>query len=87
MLNEKAMGIIKQGSISIRIKRAGMLQFQTFKIRRIVLGKEQFVELYLPKIVDISELHRIANELGLPVEAENGQAFPEGKGAKDFIIV
>lgn len=85
MPNEKAMGVIKNGSISIRVKRAGMLQFQTFKIRRKTLGKDLFVELYLPKIVDISELHRIANELDLPVEAENGLAFPEGKGAKDFI--
>ncbi len=84
MPNEKAKEAIKAGGISIRIKRAGMLQFQTFKVRRITLGSEQFVELYLPKIVDISELHRIANEFDLPVEAENGRAFPEGKGAKDF---
>ena len=84
MPNEKAKEIIRSGSVSIRIKRAGMLQFQTFKVKRIALGKETFVELYLPKIVDVSELHRIANELDLPVEAENGRAFPEGKGAKDF---
>lgn len=85
MPDEKAMGIIRSGSVSIRIQRAGMLQFQTFKIRRVTLGKDQFVELYLPKVVDISELHRVANETGLPVEAENGTAFPEGKGAKDFM--
>jgi len=84
MPTDQAREAIRSGSISLRIKRAGMFQFQTFKIRRIALGKEQFVELYLPKIVDVSELHRIANELDLPIEAENGRAFPEGKGAKDF---
>jgi hypothetical protein len=87
MPTDQAREAIRSGSISLRIKRAGMFQFQTFKIRKITLGKEQFVELYLPKIVDVSELHRIANELDLPVEAENGLAFPEGKGAKDFTNV
>lgn len=85
MPSEKAIEIIKKGSVSIRVKRAGMLQFQTFKVRKVELGGSHFTELYLNKIIDISELHRIANELDLPVEAENGRAFPEGKGAKDFM--
>ena len=85
MPSEKAIEVIRNGSVSIRVNRSGMFQFQTFKIKRVALGKEQFVELYLGKILDISELHRIANEFDLPVEAENGRAFPEGKGAKDFV--
>jgi len=85
MFSETAKKIISEGSIRTKVRRAGMLQFQIFKIRRIPLGKEQFVELFLEKVIDIAELQRLANELGLPVETENGRAFPEGKGAKDFV--
>lgn len=85
MVSNKAMEIIKNGSTSVRVKRAGMLQFQTFKIKKVKIGKDYFVELYLDKIIDMSELQRLANELELPVEVENGRAFPEGKGAKDFM--
>lgn len=34
--------------------------------------------------VDISELKKIANDIGLPVEAPNGHAFPRGTSAIDF---
>jgi hypothetical protein len=85
MPSDKAKEIIKNGSVSIRVKRAGMLQFQIFKVRKVELGGGQFTELYVNRMIEISELHRIANELDLPVEAENGRAFPEGKGAKDFM--
>jgi hypothetical protein len=85
MASEKAIRIIRDGSAVVRLKRAGMLQSLTFKIRKVSIGKEYFVELYTPRMVDMGELHRIANELELPVEVENGRAFPEGTGAKDFM--
>jgi hypothetical protein len=85
MLSGKAEEILKSGSVSVRVKRAGMLQSQTLKVRRVEVCGERFVELYIGKILEMSELHRLADELGLPVEAENGRSFPEGKGAKDFI--
>ena len=85
MLGDEARRIVKEGSIRIKVKRAGMLQFQIFNIKRIRAGKDEFVELYLDRVIDMSELKRIANELGLPVETQNGRFFPEGKGAKDFI--
>ena len=43
------------------------------------------MELFLDRLLDRSELQRVANEIGLPIEAENGRAMPEGKGEKDFI--
>lgn len=85
MVSERAMGIIRDGAAIVKVKRAGMLQSLTFKIKKIVIGKDYFVELYVGRLIDMSELQRVANELGLPVEVENGRAFPEGKGAKDFM--
>lgn len=84
-LSENASRILKDGSIRIRLHRAGMFQFQTFAVRRVKYGGGEFVELYLDKVIEMSELLRIANETGLPVESQNGRAFPEGKGAKEFM--
>ncbi|MGC8651757.1 MAG: hypothetical protein ACP5UH_00690 [Candidatus Micrarchaeia archaeon] len=78
-------GILARNEIKIRVKRTGMYQVLTFTVRRVPLGDTYFVELYTKKVLDISELKRVANETGLPVEAENGRAFPEGKGATDFV--
>ena len=85
MVSDNALRIIKEGSIRAKVKRGGMLQFQVFKIKRIKIGNGEFVELFLDKVLDTSEIMRIAEETGLPVEAENGRAFPTGTGAKDFI--
>jgi hypothetical protein len=85
MLSEQAKAIIKEGSVRVRVKRAGMLQFQIFTVKRVKAGQDEFVELWLDRVIDMSELERLANELGLPIETQNGRAFPEGKGAKDFI--
>lgn len=85
-MEERSIKILNEGSIRIRVKRAGMLQFQVFKIKRVKLGNGEFVELYLDKVLDMPEIKRVAEETGLPVEASNGRAFPEGKGAKDFVV-
>ncbi|MEM3227842.1 MAG: hypothetical protein QXK65_02760 [Candidatus Micrarchaeaceae archaeon] len=85
MISEYARKALQDGSIRIKIKRFGMLQFQVFKVKRIKLGNTDFPELFLDRVIDMSELLRIANEIGLPVEAENGRAFPSGTAAKDFI--
>ncbi|HVC58560.1 MAG TPA: hypothetical protein VND15_03745 [Candidatus Acidoferrales bacterium] len=86
MLGEQAARIVKEGTLRIKVKRAGMLQFQIFNIRKVRAGQDEFVELWLDRVIDMSELERLANELELPVETQNGRAFPEGKGAKDFIL-
>lgn len=63
-----------------------MLQFQNFVIRRVSAGKDQqFVELYLDRVLDMKEVERVANETGLPVETQNGRLFPTGLGVRDFI--
>lgn len=85
MAGERALAIVKEGSIRIRVNRTGMWQFQIFKIKRVAIGKDYFVELFLDKVLDMKELQRVSNETELPVEAENGRAFPTGKGAKDFL--
>jgi len=84
-LDEKTAEILKRGSIRIEVKRSGMLQKMLFTVKRIKIGEHEFVELYLPRHLELSELQRVADETGLPVEAENIRAFPKGKGAIDFI--
>lgn len=86
-ISEVARRTVEEGRARVRVRRAGMFQFVVLEIRRVKIGDSQFAELYVDRIIDSKELERVANELGLPVEAENGRAFPEGMGAKDFIGV
>ncbi len=84
-ISEVAKRTIAEGKARVRVKRAGMLQFVVFEVRRVKIGSTHFVELYVNRVIDSNELERVANEVGLPIEAENGRAFPEGMGAKDFL--
>ena len=84
-IGETARNALAQGSIKVRVKRSGMLQQMTFTVKKVPLGKDYFIELFLDRVIDISELQRLANEIGLPVETQNGKAFPVGRGAKDFL--
>ena len=84
-ISENAKRILQAGKANIRVRRSGMYQVMPFVVKRIKAGQEEFVELFLDRIVDMPELIRVANETGLPVEAQNGRAFPDGKSAKDFI--
>ena len=85
MISDKAASILKNGEVVIRVKRAGMYQQLTFKVRRIPVGNTHFAELFVDRVLNLDEIVRIANDLGLPVESQNGRAFPVGKGANDFI--
>ncbi len=85
-MEEKARRILEIGSIKVRVSRSGMLQQLTFKVKKVRLGQYEFVELYVGRVLEMGELKRVAKETGLPVESENGTAFPEGTGAKDFIV-
>ncbi len=62
-----------------------MLQFQTFTVKRVRIGQQEFVELFLPKLLDRSELQQVANEVGPAHGGRERPAMPEGKGEKDFI--
>lgn len=85
LITESATRILKEGTLRIRMKRAGMIQFVVFKVRRIKLGNGDYPELYSDRVIELGELQRVADEIGLPVSAQNGNAFPSGKGAADFI--
>ncbi len=85
MLSEAAKRVVSAGQVRERVRRAGMFQFQVFKIKRVPIGGTEFVELALDKVLDMSEVQRVADKFGLPVETQNGRAFPAGTGAKDFI--
>ncbi|MEM3245607.1 MAG: hypothetical protein QW045_02080 [Candidatus Micrarchaeaceae archaeon] len=78
--------ILKDGKITIKVRRSSMLQFITFTIKQVSAGSYTFPELFSDRIIDLSEIVRIANDVGLPVEAHGLRAFPQGKGAKDFIF-
>ncbi|MGC8710247.1 MAG: hypothetical protein ACP5RF_01380 [Candidatus Micrarchaeia archaeon] len=84
-ISEKAKEIIVRGSIKVRVRRSGMLQQLTFSIKKVKVGDLEYVELYTNRIVDTSELLRVSEETGLPVEAPNGKAFPKGTAASDFV--
>lgn len=87
MLDEISKKIVAENGIRLKVKRAGMLQFLVFKIKKITIGKDYYIELHVDRMLELSELQRVANETHLPVESENGKAFPTGMGAKDFLNV
>ncbi len=75
---------LRRGSIKIRVRRSGILQQLTFRVKRVHAGNVEYVELFTERIVDTSELIRIANEVKLPIEAPNATAFPDGTSATDY---
>ncbi len=86
-LSSKAKEAIARGSFKIRVVRNGMFQQLTFSVKRTQLGNVTYVELATERLVDVSELTKIADDIGLPVEAQNGRAFPKGTSATDFADV
>jgi hypothetical protein len=85
-ISEKAQEILRQGSIKLRVNRSGMFQQITFRTKVAKLGNIEYNELFTERVMELSELAKIAEEFGLPVEAPNGRAFPKGKGAADFQV-
>ena len=83
-ISGNARDAIRKGSIKLRVTRSGMFQQLTFIVRKTRLGNVEYTELYTARQVDMSELTRIAGEIGLPVRAQNAEAFPEGASAQDF---
>jgi hypothetical protein len=76
--------VIRNGSVKLRVVRSGMYQQLTFSVKQVKLGNITYTELFTDRMVDLTELTRVANTLGLPVEAHNGKAFPKGTSATDF---
>ena len=84
--SEKAAGIISAGEIKIRVIRSGMYQKLTFTVAKEKAGEVEYYELFTDRLIDASELTRIAEEVGLPVKAQNGRSFPKGTSARDFQV-
>lgn len=83
-LSSEAEAVIRNGSVKIRVLRSGMYQQMTFKVKRAKNVNTEYLELFIDRMIDTHEIIRIAKEFGLPVEAQNGKAFPEGTTASDF---
>lgn len=83
-LSQKAKEAIARGSVKIRVVRSGMFQQLTFTVKKEEMGNVSYIVLSTDRQVDISELTKIAEEMGLPVAAQNGRAFPKGTSASDF---
>ncbi len=83
-LTNIARNAIRFGSVKVRVTRSGMLQQMTFNVKKVTLGNVVYTELYIDRQIDMSELTRLANEIKLPVEGQNGRAFPQGTSAQDF---
>ena len=83
-LSPRARDAIGRGAIKIRVVRNGMFQQLTFTVKKVQMGNITYTVLSTDRQVDISELTKISEEMGLPVEAQNGKAFPKGKSAVDF---
>lgn len=85
-LSENAKKAVRNGSVKVRVLRSGIYQQITFTVKRESMGGINYLELFTERIIDISELLKVANYIGLPVQAPNGKAFPKGTAAADFQV-
>lgn len=83
-LSEKAKGVIAAGSVKERVNRGEMFQQITFKVTTKTVANVSFIELYTDKAINTTELERISNLFGLPVEAAGLTSFPRGTSSLDF---
>ena len=86
-MDEKAPSakeIIAKGKVDLKVRRAGVRQFQEFTVKKGLGPAGEYPYLFIDKFVDISELMRVSEECGMPVTAKNGSIFPRGTSAKDF---
>lgn len=86
-VTQKGREALKNGSVKIRVTRGGMGQQVTFTVRRKDVAGIKYVELFTDRVIALTELEKIAEEMGLPVEAPNGEAFPKGAGRMDFSVM
>ena len=86
-ITQKGKEAILQGSVRIRVTRGGVGQQVTFRVRRKAVAGMNYIELFTDRIIALTELEKIADDIGLPVEAPNGEAFPTGTGRQDFSML
>ncbi|MGC8479164.1 MAG: hypothetical protein ACP5M9_00635 [Candidatus Micrarchaeia archaeon] len=85
-LSENAKLTLSRGKVKLRVLRSGMYQQITFDVKVVSSGNIEYNELFTNRTIDISELKRIADEIGLPIAAQNAIVFPEGTSSNDFKI-
>jgi len=86
-ITKKGEEVLRQGSIKVRVTRGGIGQQVTFRVRRKDFSGIKYVGLFTDRIIALTELEKIADDIGLPVEAPNGEAFPTGTGRSDFAVI
>ena len=86
-INSRGEEALRQGSVKIKVTRGGVGQQITFRVRHKDVAGIHYVELFTDRIIALTELEKIAEDLGLPVEAPNGEAFPTGTGRQDFSVI
>ncbi len=78
--------ILKRGAVEVHAKVGGIRQRHTLKVHmeKTAWGMVPFCvsSFQLP----VSELVRIAKEIGLPVKCKGMSVFPPGKAAQDFAV-
>ena len=84
-LSAVAQEVVERGKVEIKVRRAGALQRIEFSAKRPPIGNMQYLVLFTDRFVDLGELVRVAEEVGLPIFAANGKVFPKGKTAADFV--
>ncbi|VVC04807.1 Uncharacterised protein [Candidatus Burarchaeum australiense] len=84
-LSATAKEAIERGKIEVKVWRAGALQNVELIATRLPIGGANYLILSTPRMIDLAELVRIAEEIGLPISAGNGKVYPKGKGASDFV--
>ncbi|MGC9132072.1 MAG: hypothetical protein ACP5HJ_00260 [Candidatus Micrarchaeia archaeon] len=85
-MNMNKEEILKNGKIEVQVKRFGQLKREVFEVKYEKLLDKKYPILFLDKFIELNELCRIADEVGLPIKAKNGIAFPKGKTAMDFLV-
>lgn len=76
--------ILKKGVVEIEVMRAGSRQKIEFKVEREQIPTGKVPYLTTERIVDLTELLRLAAEYDIPVKAPSGKFFPPGKKAVDY---
>ncbi len=75
-----------EDSLKLRVKRFGIYQQITFRLKTIDFGSSKSYYYGTEEVVEYSELLRLANEKKLPFGGRNGIVYPLNKSAKDYLL-
>lgn len=78
--------IKRDGGITVRVKRSGMYQRITLKLTYENRPDGKVMLLETNRLIDLPEVERIVEEIGLPIKLPSGIFVPKGKTLSDFIM-